>query len=88
VKIHCHDQLTPASGGDALAAWKAIWSQYEGDDARHHKEAHALALIAKGGSTYGGQTYMNEFTDKVAELVVVFTTLEQNPDRLMQILIR
>ena len=48
VRTHCVDESSPVSGSDAAAAWKELYNQHEGVDARQHKEAKRhRALLQK-----------------------------------------
>ena len=81
VRTHSVDESSPVSGGDAAAAWKQLYNQHEGTDARVHKEAKALGVIAKGATLWGDETYINEFIDKTNSITAAFNVLERNPDR-------
>jgi len=81
VRTHSVDESSPVSGGDAAAAWKQLHNQHEGADARQHKEAKALGVIAKGATLYSNETYINEFIDKTNSLTASFNVLERNPNR-------
>ena len=83
VRTHSVDESSPVSGGDAAAAWKQLYNQHEGADARQHKEAKALGVIAKGAILYSNETYINEFIDKTNSLTASFNVLERNKDRRM-----
>lgn len=83
VRTHCVDESSPASGGDAHAAWLGLYNQHEGADARQYKETQALSVIAKGATLYSDETYRDEFINKTNKVTASFNTLERNPDRRM-----